>query len=83
MNATQYTAILEKGLLPFIAAKFLHKVGVDGSIHTTHRFSKTMIPKHTSRFAQQYCSTLKLTTLIGGGHPLKALTSTQLMSGAL
>ena len=50
MNATRYTAFLEKGLLSFIAAKFPHKVGVDGSIHTTHRFQQHNDPMHTSRF---------------------------------
>ena len=44
MNATLYTQILEKTLLPFI-----RKVYPDG-----HRFQQDNDPKHTSRHAEEY-----------------------------
>ena len=46
MNATCYTATLEKGLLPMLESKLPQG--------TSHRFQKDNNPKHTSKFMQAY-----------------------------
>jgi len=51
MNATRYTAILEKGLLPLIRRKFRGQ---------RNHFQQDNDPKHTSHHAQQFFKSKKI-----------------------